>query len=174
MISEYQFFHGALLHELIRAAGQEIRIAPVDLGARSAAYLINGDVGLLLKHSASRLSPWQFTFPKESIDELRSLGSMARICFAGFVCGSDGFVCIRDNDLLSILRPTAKDVASLRIERRPRRMYWLSSAGNRFERKVPRGADDLIAGIRQQNTECALPSSETAVLGSASSLADNV
>lgn len=161
MTPDYQFYHGALLHEIIVGAGCEIRIALNDFHGRPDAYVINGEVGLLIKHSAARLTPWVFTFAKEHVVELESLRKVTKVCFIGLVCGEDGFVCIRDTKLISVLTPTECEAASVRIDRRARKMYGLSSSGNELDGKIARGVQEILEEIKQRNIECVLPSSST-------------
>ena len=104
MTPEYQFYHGALLHEIITTAGCPVKITPTGFSGRPDAYVMNDAVGLLIKHSSSRLSPWTFTFMKDHVAELHSLRAATKICFVGFVCDEDGFVCVKDADLVGILK----------------------------------------------------------------------
>jgi hypothetical protein len=160
MTPDYQFYHGALLHEIITCAGSKTCVELRNFHGRGDAFVFNGAVGLLIKHSASRLTPWTFTFSKDHVGEIRSLRAETRLCFIGFICGDDGFACVRDVELVTILSPTEKDVASVRIERRPRKMYRVSSGGNELSGKLTRGVADICAEITQHNTEYVLPSSE--------------
>src|SRR5580700_12288300 len=127
MTPEYQFYHGALLHEIIRSSGRELRITLRNFYGRPDAFVIDGTIGVLIKHSSARITPWSFTFAKEHIAELCVLRAETKVCFIALVCGEDGFVCIRDSELVEVLAPTDADVASVRVERRPRRMYSVSS-----------------------------------------------
>lgn len=161
MTPEYQFYHGALLHEIIITAGCQIRIALHDFHGRPDAYVINGQIGLLIKHSTARLTPWIFTFAKEHLEELHALRAETQVCFIGLVCDEDGFVCIRDSDLIGILTPTDSDVASVRVDRRARKMYRVSSSGNDLDEKLARGVQEIVDEIMQRNTGCAPPSSGT-------------
>jgi len=161
MTPEYQLYHGALLHEIITTCAGELRIVLSDFHGRPDAYIINGEIGLLIKHATARITPWQFTFMKEHVAELHSLRQLTKICFVGFVCHKDGFVCIRDTKLIDVLVPTESDVASVRIERRARRMYGVSSGGRDLEGKVAKGVEEIVAEIKQRSIECAPPSSST-------------
>ena len=58
MTPDYQFYHGALLHEIITTAGREVRIELRNLHGRADAYVLDGTVGLLIKHSALRITPF--------------------------------------------------------------------------------------------------------------------
>lgn len=161
MTPEYQFYHGALLHEIIISSGRKISVELRDFHGRPDAYVLEGEIGLLIKHSSSRLTPWIFTFAKDHVAELHALRLVTRVCFVGFVCHEDGFVCVRDTDLVTILTPTECDVASVRVDRPPRKMYRISSSGNELDGKLARGVEEIVVEIRRRNTGYALPSSET-------------
>jgi hypothetical protein len=152
MTPEYQFYHGALLHEIITSSGRELRITLRNFSGRPDAFVIDGTVGVLIKFSSARITPWLFTFAKEHVSELYALRSETKVCFIALVCGDDGFVCIRDSDLVEILAPTDTDVASVRVERRPRKMYGLSSSGKHLDGKLARGVQEIVAAINQDNT----------------------
>jgi hypothetical protein len=150
-----------LLHEIIVSAGCEIKIALRDFHGRPDAYVINGEVGLLIKHSKSRLTPWIFTFAKEHVAELFSLRQSTKVCFVGLVCDEDGFVCVRDSELVGVLTPTECEAASVRVDRGARKMYRLSSSGNELDGKIAKGAEEIVAEIRKRSIGYVLPSSET-------------
>ncbi len=162
---EYQFFHGALLHEIIVNAGGEVRIALDDNYGRPDAYILNGEIGLLIKHSAARITPWIFTFAKEHVAELRQLRAKTKVCFVALVCDEDGFVCVKDSDLVGILTPTESDLASVRVDRPPRKMYRVSSSGKELDGKLAGGVDQIIEEIKRRSAGYALPSSATSALG---------
>lgn len=164
MISDYQFYHGALLREIIVKSRRDVRIALRDFHGRPDAYLIGGSIGLLIKHSGARLTPWTFTFMKEHLAELREMRAVTKVCFIGLVCNEDGFVCVRDVDLMGILLREAvpdTDALSVRVDRRVGRMYRVSSSGHEIDRRLARGVHDIVREIELQNIECAPPSSAT-------------
>jgi hypothetical protein len=152
MTPEYQFYHGALLQEIIARAGGPIQIALFDFYGRPDAYIIDGAIGIVLKHSGARLTPWLFTFTKENITELHALRSNSKVCFICLICGEDGFVCIRDADLIQILSPTDSDVVSIRVDRRPRKMYRVSSSGHSLDGKLAKGIAEIVAEIIQERS----------------------
>jgi hypothetical protein len=147
MIREYQFYHGALLHEIVVEAGCEIRIVLRDFHGRPDAYLINGKVGVLIKHSKARLTPWVFTFSEDHLLELQKLREVAKVCFVVLVCDEDGFVAVRDADLIGILAADRSTSVSVRVDRAPRKMYRISSSGNALDRKVAKGVHEIIAAL---------------------------
>jgi hypothetical protein len=147
MTPEYQFFHGALLHEIIVSAGREIKIALPTQNGRRDAFIIEGKIGLLIKHSTARITPWNFSFTKEHLVELHALRSETKVCFVALVCGEDGFVCVRDVDLVNIFSPTEGEVISVRVERRPRKRYGVGSSGNFLDEKLAKGVQAIVAEI---------------------------
>jgi hypothetical protein len=152
MTPDYQFFHGAVLHEIIIGAGREIKIALRHFSGRPDAFVIEGRIGLLIKHSSARITPWQFTFTKDQLTELHALRLETSVCFVALVCGKDGFVCIRDVNLIEILTPTDGDLISVRVERRPRKQYGVSSSGNSLNEKLAKGAQEIISELMCPNS----------------------
>lgn len=149
MTPNYQFYHGALLHEIIISAEREIRIVSRNFHGRPDAYVINRTVGLLIKYSSAQLTPWLFTFAKEHIAELLALRAETKVCFVALVCHDDGFVCVRNSQLMEILAPGESDVVSLRVDRRPRKMYRVSSSGNSLDGKLAKGVHNVVAEIKR-------------------------
>jgi hypothetical protein len=149
MIPEYQFFHGAFLHEIIVTAGSDVIISLKDIHGRRNAFAINDKIGVLIKHSSARLTPWSFTFTKENLAELLALRAETNVCFVALVCDDDGFVCIRDSDLIEILSPKHADAVAVRVDRRPRKMYRVSSSGNSLDRKLAKGVHEIVAEIKR-------------------------
>ena len=82
-IKKQEFYEGAALHLLVRAAGiQRIQYdAPF--------FVLNDAVFVLLKYSTKSRSPWGFTFGE---DEQRILSRQAvrSKTMIGLICGSDG------------------------------------------------------------------------------------
>lgn len=159
MTPNYCFYHGAILHELIVELGREVRIGLRDFHGRQDAYVIDGSVGLLIKYSTARLSPWSFTLTREHVMEFNALASETKCCFLGLVCDEDGFVCIRDTSLREVADLSGQEIITLRVERRPRKMYGLSSSGRDLDRKIARGVQELISELKQRKLECAPSSS---------------
>jgi len=151
MTPDYQFFHGALIHQIIISAGREVKIGLRNFSGRPDAFIVEGRIGLLVKHSGARLTPWQFTFTKDQLVELHSLRLETGVCFVALVCGRDGFVCIRDSDLVGILTPTEGELISVRVERRPRKRYGVSSSGNFLDEKLAKGVHEIISELLGQD-----------------------
>jgi hypothetical protein len=56
MIREHELYHGAALHKLISVGEFPIEIKPFAQSKGNSSYVINGRVGVYIKHSTLRMS----------------------------------------------------------------------------------------------------------------------
>jgi hypothetical protein len=68
-----------------------MRIGVADLAGGVDALSLEG-AAFQIKHSSKRLSPWQFTYLPENLEELRQLSSSFNPVWVFLVCGVDGVV----------------------------------------------------------------------------------
>lgn len=128
MIGEKEAAHGAALARLIQNAGSAVTIESWSTVSRSA-YVVNDRVGLYMKYSTKRLSPWTFEFAPEHALELDGLRQVVDTVWLVLVCGPVGVVSenwdvVRDRTLA-----TRDDGSfSLSISRRPGQKFRLSGA----------------------------------------------
>ena len=69
MIGEFEQYHGAALRDLIVGAKQPLRVEADDDHGRVNSFIVNGGVGIHIKHSSKRLPPWQFVYSDENLSE---------------------------------------------------------------------------------------------------------
>lgn len=118
------------------------------------AFVVNGRIGVYMKHSSKRMSPWRFTFTIEQAADLLDLEHKFPDSFVVFVCGTDGLVTVSFADLHTIVSFEESENAWVSISRPPRNQYEV--AGNRGElpNKVARGIgiipQTLKARIRER------------------------
>lgn len=149
MIPEYKLYHGAVLADLVHVLTEEVSIHELDEVGRLSSYILNGAIGLQIKHSSHRLHPWSFTFTRQNLEELHLLGSKFPCVYVVFVCHQDGMVCVNGDDLLSILETGESDQAWVKVDRR--RGQWYAVWGGRAELpgKRPQGLDLLVEAVRR-------------------------
>ena len=147
MIPEYKRFHGAVLAELVDRSPQAISIEEWPDRGRLASYIINNQIGLYIKHSGSRLYPWQFTFTRGNFDTIRVLQSRCRKVFVVLVCWVDGMVSIAENELVPAF-PEGTEQLWLRAERRKGEWYTVSGPMLTSEIKRPNGVDSLMEELQ--------------------------
>jgi hypothetical protein len=149
MIPEYKLYHGAVLAELVDQLDRPASIDELAEEGRLSSYIVNGRVGLHIKHSANRMHPWQFTFTAANLRELTALQTRFPSVFLVFVCHTDGMVCLSVDELKEILTIGSSAQASLRISRRPGKWYSVTASRNSLSSKKPKGLDALIECLAQ-------------------------
>jgi hypothetical protein len=144
MIREFEYYHGVALRDMVvcgRPDALSIRLA--DSRGRLNSYIINDRVGLHIKHRSSRLSPWQFVFGKDTLDELEDLKAESRSAWLGLVCGEDGVLFLPESDFASV-NAKKSESAYLRVDRDKRAMYRVTGSSGRLGKALKRGALPLI------------------------------
>jgi hypothetical protein len=156
MSDEYEFYQGLVLRQLIAESEISVIVRPFLREGRINAFVFNGKVGVFIKHSAKRMSPWRFTFNIDQAADLLDLETRLIRSFTVFVCGDDGLVTLSMASLHEIVSFQDSEHAWVRIDRKPRSQYSVS--GNRAElsHKVPTGTspihDVIIGMVRERKT----------------------
>jgi hypothetical protein len=141
MISEYKLYHGAALWELISRCPKGVTIRSIAGEGRTSVYVIDDTKGLHLKHSTSRLRPWQFTFSRDAVDALVKMRRDLEHVFIALVCRTDGIVCLSLEEAISVLLPSESVQLWLRVDRRKHHHYSVSGPVGELRTKKPGGFD---------------------------------
>lgn len=148
MTSDYKLYQGAVFAELLDKRDGPLSVRVMRDEGRIGAYVLNDRVGLFIKHSAVRMSPWQFTFSKANALALMELRKQAPKVFLVFVCWLDGMLCASLDELSEILGAGISNQAWIRIDRRKNQWYSVSGAAGEFPYKKPRGLGILTDAIK--------------------------
>jgi len=100
-ISEYELFHGAAICRLIR--DNLINNIEKYPSGSTGGYLVNGTIGLYIKHSSKRLSPWRFTLLGQHKKEILEMSIKLEKVFLLLVCNTDGVACLNFNQLETLI-----------------------------------------------------------------------
>lgn len=151
MIRKVEFHHGVALARLIR--GQSL----VSISIRShqesrSGYVLNDCVGLFIKYSTSRLSPWSFTFTDEHQEEVARLDSECDTTFVALVCGGDGIACLGADEYQILLDDKFESAEWIKVARSARQKYVLT--GSDAERFFRVGDNEYPAKIFEQLGIC--------------------
>ena len=144
MLDEYEFYQGAVLRQLVVGSLSSITITPFVREGRISAFILNGRIGVHIKHSSKRMSPWRFSFTIEQAADLLDLEARFPTSFAVFVCETDGLVTLGLGELHDIVSFQETEHAWVRIDRPPRSQYGISGNKAELRRKVPRGIDIIL------------------------------
>lgn len=163
MINEFNFFHGAVLTELIHESSENINILSLD-DFENSAYVINDHIGLYIKYSKKRLTPWTFTFLKKHQDTIKNLKDVYGDVVVILVCNDDGVVGLSFDELKIILDQNHEDVEWLRVSRSKRSMYQVSGSDGDLNFKI--ASDDYLKKILNSlNIKPTINKNNTSFLG---------
>jgi len=133
-LKEYEFYNGAVLNRLIRKGKPiEIDVFPT---SNSNSFMINKKVGLYIKYSTKKISPWRFSFTREQQEEIRIMRDLLENIYIIFVCDRDGFVCIEYQELKQILDEHYEEVEWVSASRLKREQYSIKGSNGKLEFKV--------------------------------------
>ena len=130
MNKDLEKYHGLVILKIIRAS--QLSIAFIKENTNS--YIINKQIGLYIKYSSKRVSPWTFTFRKEHQDEILLLKNRYHKVFICLVCHNDGVVCLSFKELKFILDHNHSD-EWVRIYRRPGQKYSIHGSDGKLKNK---------------------------------------
>jgi hypothetical protein len=93
---------GLVFARILHGTQRPLSLRPFQ-SVSNAAYVANDTVGIYIKHSAKRMTPWRFTFMKEHQEEIDLLKSNLAKVFLVLVCGDDGVACLSFSELKQLL-----------------------------------------------------------------------
>lgn len=135
MNKEFEFYHGIVFSKLIHFSKTPITIKRFPT-AGNASYILNEGIGLFIKHSSKRLSPWRFSLQKVHQDEILAMKNFPLEVYLILVCGEDGVVTLTFNELKQILNDVHGDTEWISATRNPRKEYTVKGSDGTLGRKV--------------------------------------
>jgi len=137
MIKEFEFYHGAVLSNLLHNSGKSITVELYP-SESNASYVIDKKIGIYIKHSSKRMSPWRFSFSKEHQDEILEMKNKLDEVFSLLVCGEDGIVSLSFDELKKILNETHEPVEWISITRNKNEEYAIKGTDGSLGHKISR------------------------------------
>lgn len=135
MIREFEFYHGAVFARLVHHDGHSVTIKSYPTSS-NASYIINGNIGLYVKHSSNRLSPWTFSFLDVHHNEILGMANKFDRLYIALVCGEDGITCLSYNELTTVLDRVPERHEWIRISRGPREKYAVKGTDGKLLFKI--------------------------------------
>ncbi|MFA6077289.1 MAG: hypothetical protein WC735_04420 [Candidatus Paceibacterota bacterium] len=140
MIREFEFFHGVIFSKILHASQKQISIKPFPT-SDNASYVLNDKVGIYIKYSTKRLSPWRFSFQKRHQDEILEMQNAIGETFLLLVCNDDGVACLSFEELRQVLNESHEEVEWVSVTRTKGKMYSVKGSDGQLEFKL--GKDDF-------------------------------
>jgi hypothetical protein len=108
-------------------------------GVSSSSYILSSNhktLGLFIKYSTKRRSPWRYSFHKEHQEEINMLSIDYKNTFVIFVNGDDGILSLSYSELKNILDENYEDQEWVAISRKPRELYRISGKDGKIDRPI--------------------------------------
>ena len=162
MLKEYEFYYGSVLARLISKCNQSIEVKTYASKSNSS-FVLNDCVGLYIKFSTHRLSPWRFTFQKDHQDEFSEMKSELDDVFLILVCETDGIVALSFSEVKSILDENHLATEWVSVTRRKREQYTVKGSDGTLDFKVaesdfPMKVIDSLDAVKDKSSETVLTS----------------
>jgi len=135
MIRDFEFYHGLVFARILHGTQRPLSLRPFQ-SASNAAYVVNDSIGIYIKHSAKRMTPWRFTFRKEHQKEIDFLKASFEKVFLVLVCGDDGVVCLSYTELKRILDNQHGLIEWISATRHKREMYSVKGSNGELDFKI--------------------------------------
>ncbi|NMH28720.1 hypothetical protein [Flavobacterium silvaticum] len=148
MIKEFEFYHGVVLSKLVHYDGNEVKIKLYP-SPTNASYILNNNIGLYIKHSTKRMSPWRFTFQRDHQDEIAEMAKRQSEMFLLLVCGEDGIVVLNFQELKVILDHFHQETEWISATRTKNTEYTIKGSDGKLKYKV--GKKDFPRKIFSMN-----------------------
>lgn len=148
MIPEYKLCHGAVLAEIVHDLDKPVMIDELVEDGRLSSYILNDRIGLRVKHSTQRLSPWPFTFTNSNMLELLDLRDRCDNVYIVFVGSHLGMVCLTIEEMLEIGDPGGSGQLWIRIERSRGKWFSVFGAKGKLTSKKPNGLNCMLEALQ--------------------------
>ena len=134
MLREFELYHGAALCRIIH--DERVKSLKLYPTPNNSSYVLNDSIGIYLKYSGKRMSPWNFTFKKEHQDEIRDMNDKFKDVYLILICGKDGIACLNYEELKIVLDDNHEESEWLRIMRRRNEKYSVEGSDGKLTFKI--------------------------------------
>jgi hypothetical protein len=93
---EFERYYATVFTSLFEEVS-DVRIKKIS--DNDSAYILNDSLGLYIKHSTARISPWSYSFRTNDFAVIDQMGIDTREIAFGLVCGFQGVCLISSDDL---------------------------------------------------------------------------
>jgi len=133
-MQDFEFFHGAAVIKIVHSG----RFKTIEsFGKSNSVYLIDEKIGLYIKYSQKRMSPWVFTFDKEHVKEIKDINDLLSNIFIVFVCNDDGICCIDWKEFCTLISVDNSSYPKwIKVSRKKNEKYSVSGVDGELKHKI--------------------------------------
>lgn len=133
-MQNFEFFHGAAIIKIIHSGYFKV---VQNFGKSNSAYLLDEKIGLFVKYSQKRMSPWVFTFDEEHVKEAKDVNNLFGNIFIVFVCNDDGICCLDWKEFCTIISIENNNYPKWgKVSRKKNEKYSVSGVDGELKHKI--------------------------------------
>ena len=133
MISETERYQGVVFSRIARNISS-LKLSQYN-SRSSSSYIVN-NVGIFIKYSTKRMSPWSFTFNKQHQEEIEEMNKNLEGVVVVLVCGTDGVASLSSAELKKVLDDDYEGVERITVSRPPRGKYRISGTDGKLTKAI--------------------------------------
>lgn len=135
MIKEFSFYHGVVFAMLLHNSSTPLIIGQYP-SSDNASYTINDSIGIYIKYSTKRLSPWHFSFQNMHLSEIYEIDRKFEKVILLLVCRDDGIVGLTMEEFKQITDSAKKGTEWISVKRRPKEKYTVKGSLGTLSYKI--------------------------------------
>jgi len=135
MINEFKAYHGSAFAELIDESTVPITLFRPDL-SNNAVYLLNNSIGLFIKHSTKRISPWRFSFQAEHVKNVLKLTQKFEHTFMVLICGRYSIAVLNSQEIEELLPLNSPATSWVSVNSSHNTMLTVEGSSGKLKRKI--------------------------------------
>lgn len=136
---DFQHYYGTFFIGLLNAFRDETFCFKEFETKSRSSYIVSlqdKSVGVYIKYTKKRTTPWQFTFSKEHQDEIVEMNDKLGEVFLILVCGEDGIVLLTFAEFRSALDEMHEAFENITVNRPKRGRYGVSGHNGKLKHKI--------------------------------------
>jgi len=138
MTHHFESFHGIVFSRLLHGISTDGVFLNTYPTEDNASYVINNKIGIYIKYSKRRISPWRFSFKKRHQSEILEMHRQLGHVFLLLVCHDDGIVTLSFEEIKQILDENYIEGEWISVSRNKRQMYSVKGSDGQLKLKVAR------------------------------------
>jgi len=143
MIKVFEKYHGSAFSRLINKYGA-LKIT-ANINQDNSSYIINNCLGIYIKFSTKRLTPWQFTFTEQHHKSIVNLSQLGEDNYLIFVCNDDGLCCITFKEYFNLISDITESLTkSIIITRFKNEKYYVSGSDGELKNKISDSCIEML------------------------------
>ena len=135
MINEFKAYHGSAFAELIDESTVPITLFRPDL-SNNAVYILNNSIGLFIKHSTKRVSPWRFSFQSDHVTNLQELTQEFDHAFMVLICGRYAIAVLNNCEIRDLLPLNSPSTSWVSVNSSHNTMLTIEGSSGKLKRKI--------------------------------------